>query len=91
MSDSVKLILALVGLLLFLPESKKTPELSELQRKRRNKKLFYISNGRVIPRSGIDTAKRMTRAGYGKVYAVWAYNADEARDYIQKGKAEVVR
>ena len=51
MSDSVKLILAFVGLLLFLPESKKTPELSDLQRKRRNKKLFYISNGRVIPRA----------------------------------------
>ena len=89
MESRIKWILAIVVLLLFLPESKKSQQLSGL-RKRRSKKLFYISQGKVIPRSEIETAKSMTRAGYGKVYAVWAYNADEARDYIQQGKAEII-
>jgi len=90
MNNGVKLILALIGLLLFLPESKKSSALSELQRKSRSRRLFYVSNGKVIPRSEIETAKRMARSGYGKVYAVWAYNADEAREYIGQGKAESI-
>lgn len=89
METSAKWFLAITGLLLFLPDHEKSQRLSDL-RKRQSRKLFYVSDGKVIPRSEIDTAKRMTRAGYGKVYAVWAYNANEARDYIQKGKGEVV-
>ena len=89
METSAKWFLAIAGLLLFLPEHEKSQRISGL-RKTRSRKLFYISNGKVIPRSEIDTAKRMTRAGYGKVYAVWAYNANEARDYIQQGKAEIL-
>jgi len=70
-------------------EGKGQGSMSGLTR-RRSRRLFYIANGKVIPQSQVDTAKRMTRQGYGKVFAVWAYNADEAREYIRQGKAETV-
>lgn len=90
METSAKWLIAIAGLLLLLPEHENPQRLSDL-RKRRNRKLFYISQGKVIPSSEVNTAKRMTRAGYGKVYAVWAYNANEARDTIHKGKGELVQ
>lgn len=89
METSAKWLLAIVGLLLFLPEHENSQRLSDL-RKRRSRKLFYISNGKVIPSAEVNTAKRMSKSGYGKIYAVWAYNADEAREYITQGKAEIV-
>jgi hypothetical protein len=82
-------IVSVLALLLFTGNDKKVNSLSGIS-KRRARRLFYISGGKVIPRSQVDSAKRMTRQGYGKVYAVWAFNADEAREYIRQGKAETV-
>lgn len=84
----IALIVSVLTLLLFTG-GKKINSLSGLS-KRRSRRLFYISNGKVIPKAEVNTAKRMTRTGYGKVYAVWAFNADEAREYIRQGKAETV-
>jgi hypothetical protein len=90
MDGKVKLaiIVSILALVLFTGKDK-AKSLSGLS-KRRARRLFYISNGKVIPRSQVDSARRMARSGYGKVFAVWAYNADEAREYIRQGKAETV-
>jgi len=82
----VKLLLIIIGALLFLPETK-TNELSGI-RKRRNRRLFYLLNGRVIPGSQVSEAKAMAVAGRGSLYAVWAETADQARRAIQEGRAE---
>lgn len=82
-------IVSILALLLFTGNDKKANSLSGIS-KRKSRRLFYISDGKVIPRSQVDSARRMARSGYGKVYAVWAFNADEAREYIRQGKAETV-
>jgi len=82
----VKLLLIIIGALLLLPEQKSN-ELSGI-RKRRNRRLFYLLNGRVIPRAQVSNAKAMAAAGRGSLYAVWAETADQARRAIQEGRAE---
>jgi hypothetical protein len=90
MDGKVKLaiIVSILALVLFTGKDK-AKSLSGLS-KRRARRLFYISGGKVIPRSQVDSARRMARSGYGKVFAVWAFSADEAREYIRQGKAETV-
>jgi len=82
----VKLLLIIIGALLLLPEQKSN-ELSGI-RKRRSRRLFYLLNGRVIPRAQVSNAKAMAAAGHGSLYAVWAWSAEEARKDIKGGRAE---
>lgn len=81
----VKLLLIIIGALLLLPEQK--TELSGI-RKKRGRRLFYLYNGRVIPRAQVSNAKAMAVAGRGSLYAVWAETADQARRAIQERSAE---
>jgi len=81
-------LLGFLGIIAFF-ESDKNISMSGVKQ-RRSKRLYFISNDRTIPHDQVDTAKRMARAGYGKIHAVWAYSADEARELIRQGKAETL-
>ena len=84
-------LLIIGGALLFLAEPK-TKELSGTPRRsakrERGRRLFYLLNGRVIPRAQVSSAKAMAKVGHGSLYAVWAWSAEEARQMIKEGRAE---
>lgn len=63
---------------------------SELPKRRKTKRLFYMQNNKTVPQDQINEGKKMARSGHGCLHAVWAYNADEARELIRQGQAESI-
>jgi DNA adenine methylase len=84
-------IIGLCGVVALLcsGEDKKASAMSGI-RKRRSRRIYYIYDGRTINREQVNEAKRLARAGYGTLYATWAYTTNEAKDMIREGKAERV-
>lgn len=72
-----------------LSDNNKTDNLLGI-RKRRTKRLFYISDNKVIPKDQVSTVKIMARSGHGCIYATWAYSVDEARELIRQGLGESI-
>ena len=82
-------ILGLCGLVVWLCKDGDKPagSMSGI-RKRKTRRLFFIYDGKTITRGQVNEAKRLARAGYGTLYATWAYSANEARGMIREGRAE---
>ena len=89
MNNACKILLSVLSFLLLVPREKITPEMSGLL-KSRSRRLFFIYDGKAIPRSDVEHAKQLARLGIGCLHAVWAYNADEARRLISLGISESI-
>ncbi len=83
-------LLGLCGIVALLCMGDKKANSMSGIKKRRSRRLYYIYDGKSITKEQVDEAKRLAKAGYGALFATWAYSADEAREYIRRGKAERV-
>lgn len=87
MNKGLLTVIGIAGLIAWLCRDKKTTQMSGI-RKRRARRLFFMYDGKAIPREQVEEAKRLAKSGYGTLHALWAYSADEARGMIRQGKAE---